>query len=74
MCFFSDAECAALQVALLAGHSPWRVEDEHFERLWRYYNDDQIVEIMSVISRFAFLNRWNDTLATRLEDAPLQCS
>ncbi len=69
---FSDAERAALQVALLAGHSPSQVEDAHFERLRRYYDDDQIIEIMSVISCFGFLNRWNDTLATRLEDTPLQ--
>ena len=69
---FSDAERAALQVALLAGHSSSQVEDEHFARLRRYYDDDQIIEIMSVISCFGFLNRWNDTLATRLEDTPLQ--
>ena len=30
----------------------------------------QIVDIVSVISLFGFLNRWNDTLGTALEDVP----
>ena len=33
-------------------------------------SDDQIIDIVSVISMFGFLNRWNDTLGTRLEDVP----
>jgi hypothetical protein len=31
-----------------------------------------VVEIVGVIAMFGFLNRWNDTLATPLEDAPLE--
>ena len=33
---------------------------------------DQIVEIVAVIATFGFLNRWNDTVATQLEDEPLR--
>ena len=29
------------------------------------------VEIVSVISLFGYLNRWNDTMATALEDEPV---
>jgi hypothetical protein len=29
------------------------------------------VEIVGVIAMFGFLNRWNDTLATPLEDEPV---
>jgi hypothetical protein len=29
------------------------------------------VEIIGVIATFGFLNRWNDTLATPLEDEPI---
>lgn len=32
--------------------------------------DEAKVEIMSVIALFGFLNRWNDTMATTLEDEP----
>ena len=69
---FSDAERAALQVALLAAQSPSGVEGQHFDRLRQFYDDDQIVEIMGVIACFGFLNRWNDSLATPIEDTPLQ--
>ena len=42
----------------------------HFKELKKYFSDDQIIDIVSVISMFGFLNRWNDTLGTRLEDVP----
>ena len=29
-----------------------------------------VPDIVSVISMFGFLNRWNDTLGTKLEDVP----
>jgi hypothetical protein len=32
---------------------------------------EQVVEIVGVIAMFGFLNRWNDTLATPLEEEPL---
>jgi len=67
---FSAAEKAALNFAMLAGHSPSAVQDEDFLRLKAHYTDAEIVEIMGVIGLFGFLNRWNDSLATRLEGAP----
>ena len=67
---FDDAEKAALRVALYGGTSPNGVEKSHIEGLKSFYTDRQIVEIVSVISLFGFLNRWNDTLATTLEDQP----
>ena len=68
---FNDAERAALDLALAAGTQPNAATDEHFARLHEHFSQRQIVEIMGVISLFGFLNRWNDTLATQLEDAPL---
>jgi uncharacterized peroxidase-related enzyme len=64
---FDDAERAALRVALHAGMTPNAVEDEQFDALKAHYSDREIVEIVSVISLFGFLNRWNDTMATPLE-------
>ena len=68
---FSDAERAALNLALAAGSQPNDATDEHFRALEKHYNQRQIMEIMGVIGLFGFLNRWNDTLATELEDKPL---
>lgn len=67
---FTDAERAAIRVAMGAGVSPNAVTDEDFEALKAHYDDDAIVEIVSVIAMFGFLNRWNSTLATELEATP----
>lgn len=67
---YTDAERAALDFAAAAGAVPNAVTDEHVERLREHWSDDQIVEILAAISLYAFLNRWNDSLATELEDVP----
>jgi len=68
---FSDAERAALDLAAAGGSVPNGVTDEMFLNLRKYWNEEQIVEIVAVISAFGFLNRWNDTMATPLEDEPV---
>jgi uncharacterized peroxidase-related enzyme len=68
---FSAAERAVLDVAVAAGCVPNAVTDEMFAELKKHWTDDQIVEIIGVIALFGFLNRWNDTFATPLEDSPL---
>jgi len=68
---FSAAERAALNLALAVGSCPPSATDEHFVELRKHYSEDAIAEIVSVISLFGFMNRWNDTLATQLEDHPL---
>lgn len=67
---FCDAERAALRIALHAGMNPNAVEPEHMTTLKQYFTDKQCVEIVAVISMFGFLNRWNDTMATTLEQNP----
>lgn len=68
---FDERERAALSLALAAGQVPNATTDEHFTALGRYFSDEEITEIVAVISLFGFLNRWNDTLATQLEEHPL---
>ena len=68
---FSDGERAALSLAQAAGCVPNAATDEHFANLKQHFSEDQIAEIVGVISYFGFLNRWNDTLATPLEESPL---
>lgn len=64
---FTEAE----RVALAAGRVPNEVTDEMFAKLHEYWSDGQIVEIVAMISLFGFLNRWNDTFATPIEDGAL---
>ena len=68
---FSDAEKAALTVAQGAGATPNMVSDTDIKNLKNYFDDDQIIEIVGVICLFGWLNRFNDTLATNLEQEPL---
>jgi uncharacterized peroxidase-related enzyme len=67
----SDSERAALRLARDAGVAPNATTPEHFAELRKHFSDEQIVEIVAVISLFGYLNRWNDTMATELEDEPL---
>ena len=67
---FTDAERAALGLAEAASRIPNEATDAHFDALKQYYSTEQVTEIVAVISMFGFLNRWNDTLATFLEDDP----
>ena len=69
---FNAAERAALDVAVAAGCVPNAVTDEMFMELRKHWSDEQVVEIVGVIAMFGFLNRWNDTFATPLEDEPLE--
>ena len=67
---FSDSEKAVLDLAFAAGKVPNNSNQEHFDNLSKYYSKKEIVDIVSVISLFGFLNRWNDTLGTALEEVP----
>lgn len=65
---FSPAEKSALALAQAAALQPNAVTDEHFTELKKHFSDDQIVEILATIALYGFLNRFNDSLATELEE------
>jgi uncharacterized peroxidase-related enzyme len=69
---FTEAERLALDFALAAGSAPNEVSDDMFAAMRRYWSDDQMVEIVGVIALFGFMNRWNDTMATPLEQEPTE--
>jgi uncharacterized peroxidase-related enzyme len=68
---YTDAERTALDLAIAAGSVPNGVTDEMFVQMRKHWTEEQIVEIVGVIATFGFLNRWNDTMGTPLEDEPL---
>jgi uncharacterized peroxidase-related enzyme len=69
---FTEGERAALRFAQVASVVPNAVEPRHLDDLRRHWDEGEIVEILAVISLFGFLNRWNDSMATDLEDTPLR--
>lgn len=68
---FTDAERAALAFAQAAAVVPNAVSDAHREAVRAHFSAQGVAEILAVVAVFGFLNRWNDSLATELEDAPL---
>ena len=69
---FVEAERAALDFAVAAAAQPNAVTDEMFERMKQHWTEGQIVAIVALISFFGFMNRYNDTMATPLEDEPIE--
>src|SRR5262245_12740013 len=65
---FSEAEQAALRLARDMGQHPNAVTAEHFADLRQYFTDEQIVEMVTAVCVFGFWNRWNETMATDLEE------
>jgi len=69
---YTEAERVALDFTIAAASQPNDVTDELFAKLRQHWNDNQVVEIVGVIALFGFLNRWNDTMATPLEEEPIE--
>lgn len=69
---FDESEKAALSFAAAAGSVPNQVTHEHHARLKQHFTEEQVVEIVAYIAAFGFLNRWNDSMATQLEDQPFE--
>lgn len=59
-----------MDFALAAGSVPNAVDDALMARLKAGWSDEQIVEILAAVCLYGFLNRWNDAMATDLEEAP----
>ena len=68
---FSPAERAALDFSIAASTVPNGVDADIQTRLHEHWNDNDIVELLGVISLFGYLNRWNDSMATTLEEGAI---
>ena len=67
---FTDAERAALRLAMAAGVAPNMTEPENFVEMRQHFTNIQIIEILAVIAVGGYLNRWNDTIATVTDRNP----
>jgi len=68
---FSPAERAALEYAVRCSTVPNSVDKNCEEELKKYWNDGEIVEITGVIALFGYLNRWNDSMGTQIEEGAI---
>lgn len=69
---FSDAERAALDFSLAASTVPNGVDEEIKQRLHEHWDDGEIVEMLGVIALFGYLNRWNDSMGTTMEEGAIE--
>jgi uncharacterized peroxidase-related enzyme len=69
---FSDAEKAALRFARAAAMVPNEVDEQIADELRQHWDEGEIVEIMAVVALFGYLNRWNDSMGSALEDLPIK--
>ena len=65
---YSAAEKAAFEFALAASSVPNAVDEAIAEQLRAHWDEGEMVEILGVVSLFGYLNRWNDSMGTSLED------
>ena len=68
--YYEAKEVALLDLAFASGEVPNKATKAHFEKLKEFYSKEQILEAVAVISFFGFLNRWNDTFGTEIEEIP----
>ena len=64
---FSEAEKVALRFTIAASSVPVNTSQELEQLLQHHWDETDILEIMSVIALFGYLNRWNDVMGTSLE-------
>lgn len=64
---FTRSEKIALRFTIAASSIPVNVTPELEQSLKDSWNEVDILEIMSVIALFGYLNRWNDVMGTSLE-------
>lgn len=69
---FSEAERAALDFAFASSTVPNSVDDIIAENLRNHWTDGEIVEITGVIALFGYLNRWNDSMGTEIENGAVE--
>jgi uncharacterized peroxidase-related enzyme len=69
---FSEAERAALDFSLAGSQVPNAVNADVKKRLYEHWSEGEIVEMLGVISLFGYLNRWNDSMGTTMEEGAIE--
>ncbi len=70
--YFSEAERAAFEFAVAAASVPNGITHNISAELMRHWDEGEIVEMLGVVALFGFLNRWNDSMGTTLEDQAVE--
>lgn len=69
---FTEKEKIAFEFTIASSSIPNQVNDKISSELREHWDDGEIVEMLGVISLFGFLNRWNDSMGTPIEEGALE--
>ena len=69
---FTEKEKIAFEFTIAASSIPNQIDDKISLKLKEHWDDGEIVEMLGVISLFGFLNRWNDSMGTPIEEGALE--
>ena len=69
---FTEAERVALELSIAASSVPNAVDDALQAKMNEHWDAGEIVEFLGVIALFGYLNRWNDSMATTLEEGAIE--
>lgn len=67
---YTAAERAALAIARAGGSLPVSDPGPAFVEARKFFDDEQIVAIVSAIAAFGWFNRWNSLMGSQLEEVP----
>lgn len=65
---FTEGERAIFDFAIAASQVPNAVTNDIAENMRKHWDEGEIVEVLGVVALFGYLNRWNDSMGTQLED------
>lgn len=68
---FTARQKAALQLAHHSSMTPNQASDEDFIELKNHFSTEEIVELVFTLSLYSFLNAFNSTIKTSIEEEPL---
>lgn len=57
-----EKEQVAMEYAEASTEHAYKIDQSIFQKMKKYYTDEQIIEITSVVGLFNFINRFNDSL------------
>lgn len=65
---FTEAERAAIRLAFKAGTLPNETTQADIDALLEHFDEGEVIEIVACVCLFGWLNTWNETLATQVEE------
>jgi alkylhydroperoxidase family enzyme len=68
--YYNDAEKSAINLAIASASIPNEVNENIINDVLKYWTEIELIELISAIALYGFLERWNSSLATQLEDSP----